>query len=140
MVLLSARWFVCAQETDVEKRRRVKGIRPSGDIKVDFLIPILQDSTLRRHAHTAYAEWARLLFLNLDNEPTYGGRHRGSEGWSRAAEVADHWWVAIPRRKLQTLLRLLRDDARLIFDQRWIIAWTGETVYKLGDTVQTKPK
>ncbi len=124
---------------DVGKRERAKAIRPSGDIKVDFLIPILQDSEPKRqHPETAYAEWARLLFLNFDNTPTYGGRHRGPEGRSTDDEDSDHWWVAIPKRQLQTLLRLLRDEARPIFDQRWIIAWTGETVYKLGDTIKTK--
>jgi len=123
----------------VQKPKRAKGIRPSSDIKVDFLIPILRDSKPKReHPETAYAEWARLLFLNIDNMPTYGGRHRGPEGRSKNDEDSDHWWVAIPRGQLQTLLRLLRDEARAIFDQRWIIAWTGETVYKLGDTVKTK--
>ena len=121
----------------MKKRKRAKRIRPSGEIKVDFLIPILQDSTKRQHPETAYAEWARLLFLNIDNMPTHGGRHRGPEGGSTGDEDSDHWWVAIPRGQLQTLLRLLRDEARPIFDQRWIIAWTGKTVYKLDDTVKT---
>lgn len=123
------------------ERKGPKRIRPSAKIKVDFLIPIVQDSTKRRHPHTAYREWNTLLFLNQIDKPTRsGGRHEGSEGWGKAAEYSVHWWVAIPKRKLQTLLRLLRDDARPIFDQRWIIAWTGEQVYELGDTVKTRTK
>jgi hypothetical protein len=123
----------------VEKRKQAKRIRPSSEIKVDFLIPIVQDSPPRRqHPETAYAEWAQLLFLNIDNLPTHAGRSRGPEGGSTDDEVSDHWWVSIPRRQLQTLLRLLRDEAPRIFDQRWIIAWTGGTVYKLGDTAKPK--
>jgi hypothetical protein len=128
------------RETEVaqRQRQRAKTIRPSGEIKVDFLIPVFQDLTEREHPHTAYAEWARLLLLNIDNMPTYGGRQRGPEGGSTDDEDSDHWWVSIPRGQLQTLLRLLRDEAPRIFHQRWIIAWTGKTVYKLGDTVGTK--
>jgi hypothetical protein len=125
----------------VSKRKNPRSIRPSTKIKVDFVIPILQDSTKRRHPHTAYEEWNTLLFLNGIDKPTLsGGWHEGSEGWGKAAEYSVHWWVAIPNRKLQTLLRLLRDQARRIFDQRWIIVWAGEKVYELGDTVKSKPK
>lgn len=123
------------------QRKRRKRIRPSVKIKVDFLIPIVQDSTKRRHPHTAYEEWNTLLFVNEIDKPTRsGGLHEGSEGWGKAAEHSVHWWVAIPKRKLQTLLRLLRDEARPIFDQRWIIAWTGEKVYELGETVKTRAR
>ena len=125
----------------MSKRKNPRSIRPSTKIKVDFVIPIPQDSTKRRHPHTAYEEWNTLLFLNGIDKPTLsGGRHEGSEGWGKAAEYSVHWWVAIPNRKLQTLLRLLRDQARRIFDQRWIIVWAGEKVYELGDTVKSKPK
>ena len=121
-------------------RKRQKRIRPSAEIKVEFLIPIVQDSTKREHPHTAYAEWNRLLFLNEIDQPTRAsGRHRGSEGWGKAAEYSVHWWVVIPKRKLQTLLRLLLDEARPIFDQRWILVWIGsEEVYKLGEKTRAK--
>ena len=124
----------------MQHRRPRKAIRPSAKIKVDYLIPIVQDSTRRPHPHTAYEEWNKLLFLNKMDEPTHCGRDKGSEGWGKRREKSDHWWVAIPKSTLQRLLRLLRNDARRIFDQRWIIAWTGEKVYELGDTVKTKPK
>ena len=107
---------------------------------MDYLIPIRQDSTRRAHPHTAYEEWNKLLLLNRMDAPTHGGRHRGAEGWGKRRETSDHWWMAIPRTKLQGFLRLLREDARRIFDQRWIIAWTGEKVFELGDTVKTRPK
>ena len=125
-----------------ERKRGKSGkrIRPSTRIKIDFLIPIVQDSTKRPHPHTGYRDWNTLLFLYEIDNPTHCGRDKGSEGWGKADEDSDHWWVAIPKRKLQVLLRLLRDQARPIFDQRWIIAWTGEKVYRLGDTVETKPK
>lgn len=122
------------------QRKRSKGIRPSaGEVKVDFLIPVTQDSPPKRqHPHTAYAEWHKLLFLHgIDNGPTSCGRDKGPEEWGEA-EVSDHWWVVTPKRKLQVLLHLLRDEARRIFDQRWIIAWTGEKPYKIGDTIKTK--
>jgi hypothetical protein len=122
-------------------RGRTKGIQPSTKIKVDFLIPITQDSPPKRsHPHTAYAEWNTWLFIKKIDKPTCcGGEDVGSEGWGKSDENSIHWWVVIPKRKLQVLLRLLRDKARRIFDQRWIIAWTGEKVYELGDTVKTKP-
>ena len=47
----------------VPDRKRPKRIRPSAEIKVEFLIPSIQDSTKREHPHTAYAEWNKLLFL-----------------------------------------------------------------------------
>ena len=119
-------------------RKRPTRIRPSDKVKVDFLIPIVQDSTKRPHLHTAYEEWNTLLFLKEIEKPTRGGWHEGSEGWDRAVEHSVHWWVAIPRRRLQTLLCLLRDEARRIFDQRWIIAWTGETVYELSAKVKVR--
>jgi hypothetical protein len=124
----------------VSKPKRGKSIRSSGWIKIDFLIPIVQDSTKLEHPHTAYQDWNTQLFLCEIDEPTHCGRDRGSEGWGKAHEVSDHWWVATPKRKLQVLLRLLRDQARQIFDQRWIIAWTGEQIYRLGDTVEVKRK
>ena len=81
-----------------------------------------------------------MLFLNEIDKPTHCGRDMGSEGWGRADEKSDHWWVVIPKRRFQGLLRLLRDKARPIFDQRWMIAWTGEKAYELGDTIKTKPR
>lgn len=124
----------------VPHRKRTKTIGPSSEIKLDFLIPIVQDSTKRPHPHTAYEEWHRLLFVNHIHLPTrYSGRDKGHEEQGMAAEESVHWYVFIPKRKLQRLLRLLRDDATRIFDQRWILAWEEKVKpYKLGETKKTK--
>ena len=81
-----------------------------------------------------------MLFIHGIDRPTFAGIQRGSEAWGKSVETSCHWWVAIPSRKVQVLLRLLRKDARRIFDQRWIIAWAGDKVYELGETVRTKSR
>ena len=116
---------------------RRSGIRPAL-IKVDFLIPRLQDTTRRQHPHTAYEEWDTLLMEHEIHPPTQGPPERGREGWGKEAEDSLHWWTGVRKDQVQVLLRLLRHDARRIFDQRWIIAWVGEKVYTLGDVPQRK--
>jgi hypothetical protein len=70
--------------------------------------------------------------------PTQGPPERGREGWGKEAEDSLHWWTGVRKDQVQVLLRLLRHDARRIFDQRWIIAWVGEKVYTLGDVPPRK--
>jgi len=75
----------------VPLRKRTRTIRSSSEIKVDFLIPIVQDSTKRPHPHTAYEEWHGLLFVNDIPLPTrYSGRDKGPEERGMAAEESVH--------------------------------------------------
>lgn len=108
-----------------------RGIHPAL-IKVDFIIPRLQDTTRRLHPHTAYEEWDTLLMGHDIHPPTLGPPERGREGWGEGMEDSLHWWTGVRKDQVQTLLRLLKRDAQRIFDQRWIIAWVGEKVYTLG--------
>jgi hypothetical protein len=55
--------------------------------------------------------------------PTQGPPERGREGWGKEAEDSLHWWTGVRKNQVQVLLRLLRHDARRIFDQRWMIAF-----------------
>lgn len=105
---------------------------PPAGIKVDFLIPRLQDTTRRPHPHTAYEEWDTLLMEHDIHPPTLAPPERGREGWGKEAEDSLHWWTGVREDRVQTLLQLLEKDARRIFDQRWIIAWTGDKFYTLG--------
>src|SRR3989304_3473398 len=93
------------------------GIRPAL-IKGGFLIPRLQDTTRRQHPHTAYEEWDTLLMEHQIHPPTEGPPERGREGWGKEAEDSLHWWTGVRKNQVQVLLRLLRHDARRIFDQK----------------------
>ena len=120
-----------------QERAGRRGIRPAL-IKVDFLIPRLQDTTRRPHPHTAYEEWDTLLMDHDIHPPTLGPPERGREGWGKETEDSLHWWTGVRKDQVQVLLRLLRQAARRIFDQRWIIGWIGEEVYILGDVPPRK--
>ena len=98
------------------------GIRPAL-IKVDFLIPRLQDTTRRQRPHTAYEEWDTPLWSTRSIHPREGPPERGREGWGKEAEDSLHWWTGGRKNQVQVLLRLLRHEARRIFDQRWMIAF-----------------
>lgn len=120
------------------KRSRPRARLVPVRVKVDFLIPRLQDDTRRPHPHTAYEEWNTLLTEYEIHPPTQGPVERGSEGWGKRPEDSLHWWTGVDKEQVATLLRLLKDDARRIFHQRWIVAWIGEEFYELGDVPRPK--
>lgn len=120
------------RRSDGRRRTAKRPIRPTL-VKVDFLIPRLQDTTRRPHPHTAYEEWDTLLMEHDIHPPTLGPPERGRESWGKETEDSLHWWTAVRQEQVQALLRLLKRDARRIFDQRWMLAWIGKEVYRLGD-------
>lgn len=112
------------------RRRRGRKHEPAG-IKVDFLIPRLQDDTKRPHPHTAYEEWDTLLMEHGIHPPTLAQPERGREGWAEEFEDSLHWWTGVREEQVPVLLELLERGARRIFHQRWMIAWIGERFFQL---------
>lgn len=116
-----------------KRRGSRKRLKPSL-IRIDYLIPLVQDEPPRRqHPHTAYAEWDRILWENGIFRPTkHLGLEEGSEGWGKPVEKSRHWWVGVSNEaEVQLLLDLLGTEATRIFHQRWIIAGRGDQLYEL---------